>query len=71
MSDECRDTSTGTRGEYTDWVIETRINEYPVRVWRSPYPEGVPDRLNRLRKRNPHLTFTAVRRTVQRKEEEW
>lgn len=66
------DLTTGTRGEYTQWVIETKLGRrLAVCVDSSPYPEDVQLQLERLREANPQLTFRAVRETTVRTEEEW
>lgn len=66
------DLTTGTRGEYTQWVIETKLGRrLAVHVDSSPYPEDARLQLERLREANPQLTFRAVRETTVRTEEEW
>lgn len=66
------DTSTGTRGEYTSWVIETKLGRrLGIAVDHSPYREDVRRILGALRAAHPDLEFTAVRETITRTEEDW
>lgn len=66
------DLSTGTRGEYTQWVIETKLGRrLAVCVDKSMYPEDARQQLERVRTANPELTFRVVRETTVRAEEDW
>jgi hypothetical protein len=66
------DLNTGTRGEYNEWVIETRLGRrLAVCVDRSPYPEDARQQLERLRAAHPGMVFRAVRETTTRTEEDW
>lgn len=66
------DLHIGTRGEYTEWIIETRIGpRLGVCVHREPYRDLVRPELERLRTTYPDLKFTAVRETTVRTEEDW
>lgn len=66
------DLNTGTRGEYSEWVIETKLGRrLAVCVDRSPYPEDARQQLERLRAAHPGLVFRAVRESTTRAEEEW
>lgn len=66
------DLDTGTRGEYAQWVIETKLGRrLAVCVDRSPYPEDARQQLEALRTEHPGLTFRAVRETTARTEEDW
>lgn len=66
------DLNTGTRGEYNEWVIETKLGRrLGVCVDRSPYPEDARRQLEALRAAHPGLTFRAVRETTTRTEEDW
>ena len=69
---ECTDLNTGTRGEYTQWVIETKLGRrLAACVDRSPYPEDARRQLEALRIAHPKLTFRAVRQVTTRTEEDW
>lgn len=66
------DLTTGTRGEYYEWVIETKLGRrLGVCVDRSPYPEDARRQLEQLRAAYPGLTFQAVQETTTRTEEDW
>lgn len=66
------DLTTGTRGEYNEWVIETKLGRrLAVCVDRSPYREDARQRLEELRAERPGLVFRAVRETSTRTEEDW
>jgi hypothetical protein len=66
------DLNTGTRGEYNEWVIETKLGRrLAVCVDRSPYPEDARRQLDALRAAHPGMAFRAVRETTVRTEEEW
>lgn len=69
--DTAPDLNTGTRGEYVQWIIETRIGGRPALISREPYKELVKPRLEQLRQARPELKFHAVRQTVTRTEEDW
>lgn len=68
-----QDLNSGTRGEYSQWVIETRLDpcRLGIVVTRNPYPELARQDLDGLRAQHPGLTFHAVRETVTRTEEDW
>lgn len=70
---ECVDLNTGTRGEYTQWVIETKLDpcRLGIVVARNPHPELARRDLEDLRARHPGLTFRAVRQVTTRTEEDW
>ncbi|MDX3643236.1 hypothetical protein [Streptomyces sp. MB09-02B] len=66
------DLDTGTRGEYVQWVIETKLGRrLAVCVDRSPYPEDARQELERLRAVHPGMVFRAVREATVRTEEDW
>jgi hypothetical protein len=66
------DLSTGMRGEYNEWVIETKLGRrLAVYVDRSPYPEDARRQLEALRAAHPGMVFRAVRETTTRTEEDW
>lgn len=66
------DLSTGTRGEYSQWVIETKLGRrLAVCVDKSPYPEDARQQLEALRAAHPGTVFRAVRETTTRTEEDW
>lgn len=66
------DLDTGTRGEYSQWVIETKLGRrLAVCVDRSPYPEDARAELERVRAAHPGMEFRAVRETITRTEEDW
>lgn len=66
------DLTTGTRGDYTQWVIETKLGRrLAVCVDKSLYPEDARRQLERVRAEHPGLTFRAVRETTVRTEEDW
>lgn len=66
------DLSAGTRGEYNEWVIETKLGRrLAVCVDRSPYPEDARRELERLRAAHPGTVFRAIRETSTRTEEDW
>lgn len=66
------DLNTGTRGEYNEWVIETKLGRrLAVCVDRSPYREDARRELERLRAEHPGTVFRAVRETSTRTEEDW
>lgn len=66
------DLDTGTRGEYRQWVIETKLGRrLAVYVDRSPYPENARAELERMRAAHPGMEFRAVRETTTRTEEDW
>jgi hypothetical protein len=66
------DLTTGTRGEYNEWVIETKLGRrLAVCVDRSPYREDARRRLEELRAEHPGMVFRVVRETSTRTEEDW
>lgn len=66
------DLSTGTRGAYNEWVIETKLGRrLAVCVDRSPYREDARRRLEELRAEHPGMVFRVVRETSTRTEEDW
>lgn len=66
------DLSTGTRGEYSQWVVETKLGRrLAVCVDQSPYPEDARQQLEALRAAHPGTVFWAVRETTARTEEDW
>lgn len=67
------DLNSGTRGEYSQWVIETRLDpcRLGIVVTRNPYPELARRDLEGLRARHPELTFHVVKETITRTEEDW
>lgn len=68
-----QDLNSGTRGEYSQWVIETELDpcRLGIAVSRNPYPELARRDLEELRAAHAEMTFRAVRETVTRTEEDW